>query len=111
MLNLLRYKVARALRKLGIGLGDSPKLREMQAAITRAGGINFRVEVTDSGEWVAESTNIDGIITGGSNYPHDVNEKIEDAIFTYYEVPPEACIEGSIKNSGALSRVEERVYA
>ena len=61
------------------------------AAIGRVGGINFKIEKSASGEWVAESTNVDGIITGGKNYPHDVNANIKDAIFTYFEIPPELC--------------------
>ena len=113
MKNFILGNLGRALRKLGFkddGMFDA-RIQELQRAVRQSGGINFKIEHQSSGEWVAESTNIDGIITGGKDYPKDVDETVKDAIFTYYEIPPQLCNDALLRKEGEVSRVEERVYA
>jgi len=100
------------MRGNGAADGDGQqRLTSMEAEIRRLGGVTFRIEVEDNGKWVAESTNVDGIITGGFQYPEDVSDTITDAIFTYFEIPPALCNNALIRQRGDVARVEERVYA
>ncbi|MEK7105143.1 MAG: hypothetical protein AAB865_00440, partial [Patescibacteria group bacterium] len=62
----------------------------METEIQKLGSIEFKIELQPDGSWVAESTNLDGIITGGSKR-QNINEMIKDAIFTYFEIPPHLC--------------------
>lgn len=112
MFNKFRYNLGKFARRFELQNQSAPDLRvrTMQNTIGRVGGINFKIEKSPSGEWVAESTNVDGIITGGKNYPHDVNANIKDAVFTYFEIPPELCNDASLLQKGDVAEVEERVY-
>ncbi len=113
MFNRFIYRAANTLRSRGVQFKEEedPRVQKMMKAIRQAGGIAFRIEVQDGGHWVAESTTIDGIITGGIDYPHDVGDMIRDAIFTYFEIPPHLCNDTLIREQGEIARVEERVYA
>ncbi len=113
MFNRFIYSAARMLRARGVHFKEQedPRVQEMMKTIRRAGGIAFRIQVQEGGQWVAESTHIDGILTGGTRYPHDVTDMIRDAIFTYFEIPPHLCNDALIREQGELARVEERVYA
>ena len=112
MLNRLFDNIIRYFR---LGSTEDPlkdeRVRQMKEEIQRLEGINFSIEISPNGEWVAESTNIEGIITGGDNYPHNVGEQVRDAIFTYYEVPSRFCDDALLRQDGEVSHVERRVYA
>jgi len=112
MFNRFVYKFANFLRAHGYktGEGEDPRVQEMQSVINRLGGINFKIDFQASGEWVAESTNLDGIITGGKKYPADVTDAIRDAVFTYFEIPPQLCNDTMITQRGEAVQVAERVY-
>lgn len=47
---------------------------------------------------VAESTNIDGIISG-SLHLKDMNSLLKDAIFTYFEIPPHLCSDALLEHT------------
>ena len=76
----------------------------------RGGNIEFKIEQHPDGTWTAESTNIDGIITGGDTL-WDVNEMVKDAIFTYYEIPPHLANDSLIRGENEPVTVRWRVYA
>jgi hypothetical protein len=84
------------------GITD-PAVQAMRGEIQRLGGIQFRIELTPSGDWMAKSTNVDGILTGGSA-EDSKDELIKDAIFTYYGVRPQYC-EGSLLRTAGESKV------
>ena len=92
MLRKLIFTTGEALKKIGIDISDGkhPAVLEMQMSIRQAGGINFKTEIHPDGSWTAESTNFDGIITGGKN-PKEMNSMVKDATFTYFGVPPQNC--------------------
>ena len=99
-------------RKLGLTDDRADvRIQALQSTIDRVGGIEFKVVHQESGEWVAESKNVDGIITGGNSYPNDVSETIKDAIFTYFEIPAHLCNDTILRQRGDVAQVEERVYA
>ena len=112
MFNKFRYNIGKFARRFELQTQSVSDVRvqTMHNTIGRVGGINFKIEKSPSGEWVAESTNVDGIITGGKNYPHDVNATIKDAVFTYFEIPPELCNDTQLRQQGEVTEVEERVY-
>ncbi len=89
-----RYKLARFLgkpisanRQKGI-----EAIANMYRSISSLPGGAIRFHYYDDGDgyWHVESTNIEGIITGGSKNDN-VEEMIEDAVYTYYGIPPEFC--------------------
>lgn len=51
------------------------------------GIIQFSIHTKPDGTWLAQSSNVDGIITGGANQS-DQDAMIKDAIFTYYGIAP-----------------------
>ncbi len=112
MFNYLMYRVAQGLRGFGYQFHEERDVRvqKMREVIERVEGIKFHIENADDGTWVAESTNIDGIITGGNNYPDDVNIQIRDAIFTYFGIPSHLCNPTLVARENEAS-VEQRVYA
>lgn len=84
----MRYRVANLAKKLGVDFDPkkSPELMAMKEEITALpDGIQFRITTEPNGDWMAESVNIDGILTGG-DARDNVDEMIKDAIFTYYGV-------------------------
>ena len=113
LLNRLVFTLANLARTFGFSFNEEedPRVKELLLTTRRLGGIQFRVEHEPSGEWVATSINVEGIVTGGSAYPNDVNEAIRDAIFTYFEIPPHLCKPSLVHRQGEVARIEERVYA
>ena len=112
MLNKLVYRLAHAARKAGINFheeGDA-RVQAMQKEINRLGGIQFNIEVDKDGNWAAESTNIDGIITGGYSF-QDAATYIKDAIFTYFCIPPHLCNDALVKTEGEPVHLTKRIYA
>jgi hypothetical protein len=106
------YLISQALRRLGFRFHEEqdPRVKAMQKAIHELGSIKFAIEISKDGSWAAESTNIDGIITGGTN-KDSINETLKDAVFTYFEIPPHLCNDALVKGSDEPLRLEQRVYA
>lgn len=82
----------------------------MRTAIAQLGGIDFKLEFYPDGTWTAESTNIDGIITGGGD-TKEVNSILKDAIFTYFEMPPHLCNDKLLQAPNEPVTLEQRVWA
>lgn len=103
----LRYRVAEGLNKIGLGadLKKSPAVRRMQKELSRLKNhkMLFRVEIDKDGNWVAEAVDFPGLITGGS-----ANDSfaplIDDAIFTYFEIPPKYCVALSAETAKAKNK-------
>ena len=78
------FNSSQILRQLGFSFNEkkNPNVVHMLEEIARMNdGIQFKIDHYPDGSWVAESTNVDGIITGSK----DVKETslvIKDAIFT-----------------------------
>ena len=106
------YTLAQALRRIGFNFHEEndPRVLSMTKAIRDLGSIQFTIEVFPDGSWAAESMNIDGIMTGGTN-KDNINETITDAVFTYFEIPPHLCSDALVKGSDEPLRLEQRVYA
>ena len=111
-MNKAIYTVAQLLRRMGVRFHEEqdPRVQSMRQAIDRLGSIQFSIEVAPDGTWAAESTNIDGIITGGRSL-ESINEQLKDAVFTYFEIPPHLCSEALVKAQGEAVKFEHRVYA
>ncbi len=107
------FNSSQILRRLGFDFNEKQhsnvvhmfeKIRQIN------GGIKFNIEHYPDGSWTAESTNVDGIITGGD----DVKETfsiIKDAIFTYYQIPPQWCNDNLLKSDNEAVTVTQTVYA
>lgn len=106
------YRLAQVLRRVGFNFHEEndPRVKAMHEAIRKLGSIKFNIEVFEDGRWVAESTNLDGIITGGTN-KENINETLKDAVFTYFEIPPQLCDDRLVKASDEPMKLEQRVYA
>ena len=106
------YKLARALRRLGFNFHEEndPRVKAMRETIRKLGSIQFKIEVFPDGSWAAESMNLDGIITGGTN-KDSINETLKDAAFTYFEIPPQLCNDTLMRASDEPMKLEQRVYA
>ncbi len=111
-MNKIIYQLAQGLRKFGFDFHEAndSRVKAMQTKIQELGSIEFKIELQPDGSWVAESTNLDGIITGGSKR-QNINEMIKDAIFTYFEIPPYLCNDALVKSSSESLTLEQRVYA
>ncbi len=106
------YKMAQALRRVGFNFHEEndPRVKAMRETIHKLGSIKFNIEVFENGSWAAESTNLDGIITGGTN-KENINETLKDAVFTYFEIPPQLCNDSLMRASDEPMKLEQRVYA
>lgn len=106
------YNIANLIRRAGFDLHEKNDARviKMQQEISRIGKIEFKIEQYPDGSWVAESTNIDGIITGGKN-SSNISATIKDAIFTYFEIPPYLCTDALLKADNEPVILTQRVYA
>lgn len=114
--NYIIYLLANILRKLGINFHEQNDARvsKMRKQIAGLGGkIEFDIEVdSETGEWSAESANLEGIITGGRNYnPKAVNETLKDAIFTYFDIPPYLCNEALLRHGNEPVIARQELYA
>lgn len=109
------YQLADLARRLGYDF-HSPEneavLRMRQAIAQLAGrAIQINVETAPNGTWFAQSTNVDGLITGGSDQS-EMDAMIRDAIFTYYGIPPQHALDSLIVNlSDRKSRTKQESYA
>lgn len=107
----MTFKLASLLRhyKL-VNFNENDAIRSMQSEIAALenGSINFKVEGYPDGTWYAESTNVEGLNTGGFNQA-DIKDMLKDAIFTYYNVPPQFCDDRSLRNTNEPVTVEQQV--
>ncbi len=106
------YSLANLIRKAGFDLkeGSDKRVLEMQKEISKIGKLEFKIEQYPDGTWVAESTNIDGIITGGKT-TKNMSATIKDAVFTYFEIPPYLCADSLLKGDNEPVTLTQRVYA
>lgn len=106
------YSLANLIRKAGLDLkeGSDKRVLEMQKEISKIGKLEFKIEQYPDGTWVAESTNIDGIITGGKT-TKNMSATIKDAVFTYFEIPPYLCADSLLKGDNEPVTLTQRVYA
>ncbi len=81
----------------------------MRKKLNELGGIDFKIEQYPDGSWAAESTNVDGIITGGT-YIKNIPESIRDATFTYFGVPPYLCVDNLLKANNEPVVLKQHVY-
>jgi predicted RNase H-like HicB family nuclease len=110
--NYVIHVAANKLRKLGYDFKEVEytSVSEMVNTMRQLdGGIQFRIEQAPDGNWVAESINIDGIMTGGKS-PSEIPSMLKDAIFTYFEIPPHLSNESLLKGDNEPTRVEQRVH-
>lgn len=90
----LRYRFFSFLHKIGINFDSrkNPEVQKMVKALKQLKNhqMVFELEVDKDGNWAAESIDFPGLITGGS-----ANDSfaplIIDAIFTYFDIPPQYC--------------------
>jgi len=111
-LNKYIYKFSNLIRKMGIDLHENndPRVIAMKKEIDRLGKIEFKIEQYPDGSWTAESINIDGIITGGTN-TQDISATIKDAVFTYFEIPPHLCVDSLLRRDNEPVTMRQNVYA
>lgn len=112
MLTRFTFITSQFLTKLGFRFDaqQNPAVLAMQEKIHELGSIEFKIEVHPEGSWSAESTNIDGIITGGAS-AKEINATIKDAIFTYFKIPPYLSSDNLLTAANEPVTVEQRVWA
>ena len=105
---------AKVLRHFGYSFNEEsdPRVEELQRTINSLDNraIQFSIQTAPDGTWVAESTNLDGIITGG-NDPRKLNEALKDAIFTYFQIPPHLCVDALLNTENELVKQSVRISA
>ena len=106
------YNIANFVRKIGFDLNEKndKSVLEMQKKISKIGKLEFKIEQYPDGSWVAESVNIDGIITGGKT-TKNMSAIIKDAIYTYFEIPPYLCVDSLLKGDNEPVTLIQSVYA
>lgn len=111
-LNRYIYNLSNLARKIGYNFDEQNDERvvKMKREIDRIGKIEFKIEQRPDGSWTAESTNFDGIITGGTNR-QNISSTIKDAIFTYFEIPPQLCVDTLLRGDNEPVTVRQNVYA
>lgn len=112
MVRELVFKFSDALRRIGINIDDGKHqtILDMQKRIHQLNTLNFKIDIHPDGSWVAESVNVDGIITGGTS-SKEMNTLIKDAIFTYFEIPPHLCNDSLLLANNESVSVEQKVWA
>ena len=110
----IRYKIANMLKKAGVNFDAAkcPEVVNMKEVIEAlsGGSIQFTVSREANGDWIAESVNIQGILTGG-NATDDINKMIKDAIFTYFEIPARYCDDSLIREAGEPAVIRQELFA
>ena len=105
------FRISQFLKNIGLDLKkNNSSVIEFAKKIKELGGINFDIEVYPDGSWAVESTNVDGIITGGKDIK-EMNEKVKDAIFTYFELSPHLCDDELLIGPDEPLKFKERVLA
>ena len=112
MLTKIIFNTSKLLKRAGVQFDEraNPAVIEMEKTIRDLGSIQFKAEFHPDGSWTAESTNIDGIITGGAN-PKEMNAMMKDAVFTYFKVPPHFSNDTLLRATSEPVTVEQRVWA
>ena len=112
MYNKAIYNLANLARKIGINFNEESnvKILAMKETVAKLNRLEFKLEYYPDGSWTAESTNIDGIITGGKN-TKDINAAIKDAVFTYFEIPSHLCVDSLLRSDNEPVTVTQSVYA
>lgn len=107
------YAISNAMRKAGWNFNEAsnPRVQEMQSTINELENksVDFYIEQQPDGTWVAQSTNIDGIMTGGKD-PREIPEMLKDAVFTYFEVPPQFCNDALLHSDNEPAKIQQRVH-
>lgn len=112
LINQTIYQISRLLRRFGMPMHEEHDHRviAMKREIQRLGGrIEFKIEQHPDGTWTAESVTIDGIITGGDR-GSDISATIKDAVFTFFEIPPQLCNDILLRSDNEPVTVMQRVY-
>lgn len=111
-MNKLVYEISQLLRRVGVKFHElnDARVQAMRATIHKLGGVNFGIELFPDGSWAAESTNLDGIITGGTSR-ENMNAVLKDAVFTYFEIPPHLCEDSLVNASNEPVTLKKSVYA
>lgn len=112
ILNNTIYFLADGLRKFGFNFNEelNPSIQKMRQAIKEiGGGIEFKIEQYPDGSWVAESVNIEGVITGSKNIK-EISHLIKDAVFTYFNIPPYLCRDDLLKADNEPVTLRQKVY-
>lgn len=111
--NQFIYFAASKLRKLGVNFNEeaNASVSEMLSAINHLDNhaIQFSIEQYPDGSWSAESTNVDGIMTGGRD-SREIPELIKDAIFTYFEIPAQLCRDDLLRSDNEPATVKQTVH-
>lgn len=111
-LNKIIYLAANKLRDWGYNFNENLDTRviAMKKEIQRIGGkIEFKIEQYPDGSWTAESANLDGIITGGTNNKESTST-IRDAVFTYFSIPPHLCNNNILHADNEPVTMTQNVY-
>lgn len=111
MLNATRYRFGRVLRKMGFGF-DAEKNPAVQQMLEKIDSLKdrtiiFSLEVDKDGNWAVASKNLPGLITGGE-LSDNINDVILDAIFTYFDIPPEFCDPYILSEEYAISKHQHK---
>ena len=111
-LNRYIYNLSNLVRKIGYNFNEAKDERvvKMKKEIDKIGKVEFKIEQYPDGSWSAESTNFDGIITGGTN-TQNISSSIKDAVFTYFEIPPHLCVDALLRGDNEPVTVKQNVYA
>lgn len=107
------YRAAQFLSSIGFTFDSSrnEQVLAMKKALRKLDNsrINFYIEQYPDGSWSAESTNVDGIATGGTD-PRLTQEMLKDAVFTYYEIPAHLCDSVQLRTDNDPVTVQQKVH-
>jgi len=111
-LNRYIYNLSNLARKFGYKFNElsDGRVIKMKKDIDKIGKIEFKIEQYPDGSWTAESTNFDGIITGGTN-TKNMSLIIKDAVFTYFEIPPYLCADSLLRGDNEPVTLKQNMYA
>ncbi|MBI5222718.1 MAG: hypothetical protein HY980_04485 [Candidatus Magasanikbacteria bacterium] len=111
-LNKYIHNLSNLARIIGFKFNEASDERvvRMKRKIDKIGKIEFKIEQHPDGSWTAESTNFDGIITGGTS-AQNTSSTIKDAVFTYFEIPPHLCVDTLLRGDNEPVTVRQNVYA
>lgn len=112
LLNKTIYFAAKQLRQWGVDFNEAAdaRVQAMKQGIQCLGGrIEFKIEQYPDGSWAAESVNLDGIITGGTD-ASAITATIRDAIFTYFGIPPYLCNDAILRVDNEPVTLRQHVY-
>lgn len=111
LINKTIYFIAQKLRQLGYNFNENADERvlSMKKEINRLVKIEFLIEQYPDGSWTAESTNIEGIITGAKS-TKEMTSNIKDAIFTYFGIPPHLCNDSLLRGDNEPVTIKQRIY-